>query len=89
MLLFLFMFIYSLLGMEIFAYSVKFDKDWRIDMENGKYPDRNFNTFLDAFTTVFIVLTNDVWTSIFVDYYRAVGNGEAAIIFFISLIIIG
>ncbi len=58
-------------------------------MVNGSFPLANFNNFLDAFLTVFTVLTGDVWSSIYINYYRAVGNGETAIIFFISLIVIG
>lgn len=34
-LLFLFMFTYTLLGMDLFAYKVAFDDDGKLDVENG------------------------------------------------------
>jgi hypothetical protein len=58
-LLFLFMFTYTLLGMELFAYKVKFNADNVYD-ENGHSPRTNFNTFLIGFTTVFVVITGEV-----------------------------
>ena len=61
-LLFLFMFTYSLLGLELFAYKAKFNDQGILDLVNGEYPDSNFNEFYNAFTTVFIILTNDGWS---------------------------
>ncbi len=63
--LFLFMFIYAILGMELFAENAKFTKDDKVDMENGKSIDQNFDSFLYAFTTVFVLLTQDGWSNIF------------------------
>ena len=57
-------------------------------MTNGESPKYNFDHFMNSFTTVFIVLTNDGISGIFYNYYRAVG-AIAAILFFISLVIIG
>jgi len=37
-LLFLFLFTYTLLGMEIFSYNAKFDKDGNLDLANGQSP---------------------------------------------------
>lgn len=87
-LLFLFMFIYSLLGMELFGYYAKFDSSGKLDLENGSFPNANFNYFLEAFTTVFIVLTGDSWSEFYFNHYRAT-NATAATLFFISLIILG
>eukprot|EP00347_Sterkiella_histriomuscorum_P013361 403365010 len=87
-LLFLFIFVYSLLGMEMFAFKAKFNSAGLIDMENGIDPPSNFNNFLEAFTTVFVVLTNDGWSGIYFNYYRATGS-IVSTIFFLSLIIIG
>lgn len=59
-LLLLFIFTYTLLGMELFAYKAKFNKENEIDLsENGKYIDSNCNDFLHSFLSVFIVLTSD------------------------------
>ena len=87
-LLFLLMFTYTLLGMEMFGFQGKFDDNGLVDDVNGTYPDANFNGFLDAITTVFIVLTNDGWSQIYFNYYRAVSPVKSTI-FFITLIIIG
>lgn len=94
-LLFIFMFIYSLLGMELFAYKVKFDDDNKpmtneqiIENLPGSYPDSTFNTFLEAFTTVFIVLANDGWSTIYINHYRACGKFKATF-YFVSMLILG
>lgn len=72
-LLFLFMFTYTLLGMEMFGYKAKFSGN-EVDSENGEYPDSSFNNFTRGFSSVFIVLANDGWSPIFFDHYRAVGK---------------
>ena len=82
------MFTYSLLGMEVFAFKAKFDSTGNVDMNNGTPPSANFNGFVNSFTTIFIILTNDGWSNIFFNYYRAAG-GAIATIFFVSLIGIG
>lgn len=61
--LFLFMFIYAILGMELFAENAKFTAD-KVDMDNGKSIDQNFDSFLYSFTTVFVLLTQDGWSAI-------------------------
>jgi hypothetical protein len=86
-LLFLFMFTYTLLGMEIFAYKVKFSEDNLVDLENGISPRANFDSFLMAFTTVFIVLTGEDWNIVMYNNVRAVGS--YTIVFFLSLVIFG
>ena len=58
--LFLFMFIFSLLGMELFAHRLKFDQDWEPDV-NGESPRINFDDFWHAFITIYIVLVGDDW----------------------------
>lgn len=60
-LLFLFMFTYTLLGMELFAHKVKFDSSGEIDVDNGTSPRANFDDFLHGITTVYIVLIGDDW----------------------------
>ena len=58
-LLFLFMFTYALLGMELFAYRVAFADDGEVDT-NGNPPRANFNSFLESITTIYIVLIGEV-----------------------------
>jgi voltage-dependent calcium channel L type alpha-1D len=76
LLLYLFIFIYTILGMQLFAYEVSFD-DSNVPIENafadpsnikGTQPWWNFDNFLDSSLSVFIVLANDGWTSIYFDY---------------------
>ena len=57
-------------------------------MVNGTPPDSNFNSFLNAFTTVFIVLTADGWSGIYFQHYRGV-ESIATTLYFIVLIILG
>lgn len=87
-LLVLFIFIYTLLGMELFAYKVKYDSNGKIDMENGSYTDDNFNTFYQSFLMIFTVLTGDSWGDKYFRYFRNV-NPVLSTLFFISLLVIG
>jgi hypothetical protein len=48
----------------------------------------NFDSFLNSIITVFIILTNDGWTGIYFNYYRASGSASS-ILYFMSLMIIG
>ena len=88
-LLLLFIMTYSLLGMQLFAYKVKFNSNYEVDLSSsGTYPNSTFNTFLEACVSVFIVLANDGWTKIYFHHYIATDE-VAASIFFVSLVIIG
>lgn len=57
-LLFLLMFIYILLGMELF--SIKMD-DENSPTSKAKIPRNNFNTFFSSFIVVFTILTGENW----------------------------
>lgn len=87
-LLLLFMFTFALLGMELFANKVRFSPDDRLDYLNGVAPNNNYDTVLNAFTTVFVVMTADAWSSVYFLHYRAFSN-IATTIYFLLLIIIG
>jgi len=89
-LLFIFIYTYTLLGMGLFAYQVKFDSATNeVDLSDfGTYPYSTFNTFQEGLVSVFIVLTNDGWSTIFADHYRAVGPASSCV-FFLSLVILG
>ena len=88
LLLLMFMITYTLLGMELFAYSIKFNEDDKWDLENGEFPDSTFNNFMEGFYSVFIVLANDGWSTIYFNHYRA-SLGFTATPYFISLLIFG
>ena len=98
----IFIFSFSILGMELFAGTVSFDdddtpilNDYENGLENmqGNIPDSTFNSFLDATIAVFICLANDGWTTIYFDHARAFRAANLSItlpsIYFIALIIIG
>ena len=91
------MFTYTIFGLEMFAYTLSFDENnvpvedpYRNGPDNviGTPPNENFNTFLDATLSVFIVLANDGWSTIYFNHYRVLGP-VAPTLFFVSLLIIG
>ena len=86
--LLLFMFIYAILGMEVFAYKARFNSSNKVDLINGDPINQNFDSFIWSFTTVFVLMTEDGWSSIFYQYHRAV-SGWKSTLYFISLFIIG
>ena len=95
-LMLIFMFIFSLLGMEMFAYRIKFNsqnKDYPLspidvpDINKGWYPRSNFNTLLNAMITVFGILIGENWNSTMYDHLRA--GSKTAYVFFISWFIFG
>ena len=51
-------------------------------------PTFNFDNFLNSFSLVFIILTNDGQAAVYYNYYRAVG-AAAATIFFVLLVLVG
>jgi hypothetical protein len=53
------LFIYTMLGLELFAKKAKFDTSNMVDIVNGVSPMFNFDNFLNSMLTVYIVLTND------------------------------
>ena len=85
-LLFLFMFTYALLFMEIFAYKVFFNADNEPD-PHGESPRTNFDDFIHAFTTVFVVIVGEDWNTVMYDYMRTMGRWYALI--FLSLVVLG
>jgi hypothetical protein len=88
-LLFLFTFIFTLLGLELFAYQAKLDPETlNIDLEYGVSPTFNFDTFLNSFSLVFIILTNDGQAAVYYNYYRSV-TPVGATIFWILLVLVG
>lgn len=76
------MYVYSLLGMEMFAYKAFFDEDGNIVTDGtGASIQTNFDSFLWAFTTCFILLTEDNWSFIYYSYHRAYSSWRANLYF--------
>lgn len=59
-LLFVVILVFTLLGLELFAYKIKLNLATdTVDLDYGSSPDLNFDNFFASFTTVFVILTND------------------------------
>lgn len=87
--MFLFIFIFTLLGLELFAFQAKLDPDTtELDPVNGVSPNFNFDTFLNSFSLIFIILTNDGQAAVYYNYYRSVGALPATV-FFVLLVLVG
>jgi Ion transport protein len=78
------MFIYTLLGMEIFAERPGDTNDYYGTMKQVRL---NFNNFFSGFIVVFTVLTGENWDDTMFQFTRR--KGYISILFFVSLIIIG
>ena len=56
---------------------------------NARSPRQNFDSFMEGFVTVFIVLIGEDWQIIMHDFVRAKKDHRLPCIFFISLMVIG
>lgn len=97
-LLCLFIFVYGLLGMELYANMIKFDpissepincnEDNLMDCASkGLSPRVNFDRLENAIVAVLILIVGDNWNEIMSDYVRATDMGS--VIFFITLEVFG
>jgi voltage-dependent calcium channel L type alpha-1D len=92
-LLILFVFIYALIGMQLFASRLHFDESGAHvaitdpNYEKSTVPRSNFDDIGHALTTVFQVLTGENWNEVMYDCWRA--TSWIAPVYFISLIIQG
>jgi len=77
-LLFLLMFVYILLGMQLFAEKAP---------KNGEGQRINFRNFFNGFVLIFTVLTGENWDSTM--FIFAKRHGYVAIFYFVTLVIIG
>ena len=85
----IFVFTFMLIGLELFAYRVKFNDRYKLDLSDKSiFPKSNFNTPLNALLSVFIVIANDGWTEIYIDHARATDYISSSV-FFIFILILG
>ncbi|CBJ26318.1 Voltage Gated Calcium/Sodium Channel subunit alpha [Ectocarpus siliculosus] len=93
MLLVLFMYIYALVGLQFFANRFHFNEVGEVVGigEPGYYtaevPRSNFDTLMNAFTTIFEILSGENWNTVMYDARRA--TGWVSVFYFVSLIIMG
>ena len=82
----IFVFTFMLIGLELYAYRVKFNDQNKLDLtERGTFPKSNFNTPLNSLLTVFIVIANDGWTEILLNHARATDFISSSVFFIIIL----
>ena len=86
-LLMIFMFAYTLVGVEFFAYRIKFNDDDEYDLVNGVSPRINFDGFANSLFAVFITIQTNQWNVLMYNIGRSVG--KAGMIFSIVLVVIG
>jgi len=92
-LMLLLIYIFVLLGMQIFANRLSFDElgfpipigadGWK----ESEVPRSNFDSFLWSFVTIFQVLTGEDWNAVLYDCWRAAG--PVAWLYFFFLLVIG
>lgn len=93
LLLVLFMYIFALLGMQLFANRMKFDGDGYVipigseGWDEAMSPRANFDDLTFAFTTIFQVLSGENWNAVMYDCRRA--TGAIGLTYFIILVILG
>ena len=96
-LMLLFMYIYALIGMQLFAHRFHYDKatEQVIEVDAVAFSDpdlmytarANFDTFTWAFTTIFQILSGENWNTVMYDGWRA--SGLVAPLYFFGLVLIG
>jgi hypothetical protein len=82
----LFIYVYSLLGMQFFAGKLTFNQEGFFD-ENGEVPRANFDTIYWSAITVFEVLIGDNWNEVM--YNCILSLGGVSSLYFITLILFG
>ena len=91
-LLLLIIFVYSLLGVELFSYSAKVNLNNEIvpnDDPDGFSPQFNFDTFFNGMITVFVCLMGEDWQLVMHVYIQASQSRILPSLYFLSLMVIG
>lgn len=90
-LLFIFIFVSALVGMELFAYRVRFLKGTYIcdtTSTNASPIRRNFDNFFISLLSVFVFLTGDDWFTNLALFIKCT-DGFKSLLFFLTIIILG
>jgi Ion transport protein len=83
----LFVYIFSLLGMQFFAGKLVFNEKGQYDPVNGTVPRQNFDTIIWSVTTVLQTLIGDDWSLVM--FNCMLSTGWYSCIYFFILIIVG
>lgn len=85
-LILLFLLCFLLIGMELYAFKLPpIDEE---DLLQFKHQS-SFNSFLESFISVFIVLANDGWMRLYISHYRFGNSPIVSTFYFFILLIIG
>jgi len=89
-LLIIFIYVYALIGCNLFKGSLKFNEETNKYDKDGVQLFDNFDSFGKACLSVFYLIIGDGWYSTFFDCYRSDANEPyVTIVYFISLILLG
>ena len=91
-LLLIIVFVFSLLGVELFGNQIKINLDNEIvplDDPHGFSPRQNFDSFPEGFVSVFVCLIGEDWQIIMHDYIRSKESRLVPSMYFIFLMILG
>jgi hypothetical protein len=83
----IFIYVFALLGMQMFAGRLKFNAEGYFDPVNGRLSRQNFDNLLASLITVFQILIGDNWNMVMYKAYLAVK--PRAVIYFIILVLVG
>jgi hypothetical protein len=83
----------ALVGMELFGYRIRFDKTTGLpseDLKDGIPPILNFDNFINAFVTVFVLTTKQEWNLLLYNHLKFFGKGHIqSYIYLISVVVVG
>ena len=86
-LVFLFLFTFTLLGVELYANTVKVDSTGTVDPNAALSPRPNFDNIMQSFICIFYIMIGDNWDSYAQPYI--IGTNQGAGWFFTTIFIIG
>jgi hypothetical protein len=86
-LLFLFLFTFTLLGVELYANSVRVDSDGIVGPNSTLSPRPNFDTIMQSFICIFYIMIGDNWDTYAQPYI--LGTNQGAAWFFTAIFLIG
>jgi hypothetical protein len=83
----IFVFSYMLIGLELFAYRLQGDSKEELFKDPLSHRSK-FDTFVESFFSVFLILVGDGWTQMYHDFYLN-QSPWVSTVYFHSLIIVG
>lgn len=86
----LFTLVATLVGMEFFAYYIRFmpDGEVSINLADGQSPRTNFDTLLDAMIAVFGLFTNENWNGVMYEHMKGL-NSWLPLGYFVVVMVVG